>query len=105
MLDKKPLPNENFNKLNPLPSKSWAPYQIFNIGNSTPTPLMDYISAIENSLNLEAEKVFLDMQPGDVKSTSADTSALEDWIGFKPNTSIQDGVNNFISWYRDFYKI
>ena len=105
LLDKEPLPNINFDKLNPTPSTSWAPFRIFNIGNSKPTPLLEYISALENALKLSSEKIFLEMQPGDVKSTSADTSSLSEWIGFKPSTPIQEGINKFVSWYRDFYKI
>ena len=105
LLDKPPKTNKKFNPLKPTPSESWCPYKIFNIGNSNPVPLMDYISAIEKSLNLTAEKVFLEMQPGDVESTSANTSSLEEWTNFKPNTPYQEGVNKFVNWYRDFYKI
>ena len=105
LLEKPPLSNNKFNKLDPLPSQSWAPYRIFNIGNSKPIPLFEYISAIEKALNIVSKKVFLEMQPGDVQVTSADTSALEKWIDFKPNTPIQEGVDKFISWYRSFYKI
>ena len=78
-------------------------YRVFNIGNSNPTPLMDYIHAVEKALGLTAEKLMLAMQPGDVPATAADTSALEDWIGFKPNTPIQLGVTRFVTWYREFY--
>ena len=85
-------------------SSNWAPYKIFNIGNSNPLPLMEFIQAIENELGISAKKVYLDMQPGDVSSTSADTSKLEKWIDFKPNTSVEKGISEFIKWYRDFYK-
>ena len=95
----------NFNKNNPDPSKSWKPFRIFNIGNSEPTPLMRYISAIEKSLNKKAKIEFLPMQKGDVKETFADTSTLEDWISYKPRTSIEEGVQKFVDWYKDFYKI
>ena len=105
LLDKPPFPNDKFNKLDPLPSESWAPYRIFNIGNSSPIPLFDYISALEKSLNLTSEKIYLEMQPGDVKVTSADTSELEKWIEFKPYTPIQEGIDKFVTWYRDFYKM
>ena len=94
-------PDFNYEKLNP--SESWAPFRIFNIGNSHPTNLMDYISCIENSLGIKAKKEFLPMQPGDVQRTESDTNALNKWIGFKPNTSIKDGVNNFVKWYLEFY--
>ncbi len=105
LLEKIPSPDDSFNKLDPNPARSWAPYRIFNIGNSNPIPLMSYISALEKSLNINAEKVFLPMQPGDVKVTSSDTKLLEDWVQFKPNTPIQEGINNFVSWYKKFYKI
>ena len=104
-MDKPPLLNEKFNKLDPLPSESWSPYRIFNIGNSSPIPLFDYISAIEKLLNLISKKVYLEMQPGDVKVTSADTAELEKWIEFKPHTPIQEGIDKFVTCYRDFYKL
>ena len=97
--------NPEFNFKNPDPSTSWAPYRIFNIGNSKPTNLMDYIKAIENSLNKISEKNFMEIQPGDVTETSADTELLENWINFKPNTSIDEGINNFVKWYKDYYSI
>lgn len=81
------------------------PYKIYNIGNSTPVKLMDFINEIEVALNKEAKKVFLPMQPGDVYRTYADTSQLENDVNFKPNTSIKDGVKAFVDWYIDFYKI
>ena len=81
-----------------------APYRIFNIGNSQPEKLMDFICALETALYKEAVKEFLPMQPGDVKATFADTSALESWIGFKPSALLQEGVNKFVKWYLSFYK-
>ena len=104
VIKKIPKNNENFNMKYPSSSSSWAPYKIFNIGNSQPTLLMDFITAIENNLGIEAKKDFCDMQPGDVSCTSADTSKLEKWINFKPNTSVNKGIKEFINWYRDFYK-
>ena len=98
-------PDKKFNTLAPNPSTSFAPYKIFNIGNSTPTPLMDYIYAIEDALDMTAIKEYLPMQDGDVQATSADTKLLEDWIGFKPNTSVEEGVSKFIHWYREFYNV
>ncbi len=105
LLEKPPLSDSTFNKLDPDPSKSWAPYRVFNIGNSSPTPLMEYIAALEKSLNMDAQKIYLPMQLGDVKVTSSDTKLLENWIDFKPHTSIQEGINKFVFWYKDFYKI
>ena len=96
--------NPNFDSFNPDPSSSFAPHRIFNIGNSNPTPLLDYINAIEESLGMQAIKKMMPIQPGDVPATAADTSSLERWTGFKPNTSIKVGVKNFVEWYLDFYK-
>ena len=95
---------KEFDKEKPTPSTSWAPHRIFNIGNSQPTQLMNYIAEIEKCLNKKAKINFLPMQKGDVKATYADTSSLEAWIDYKPNTSIKDGVKNFVDWYIDFYK-
>jgi UDP-glucuronate 4-epimerase len=78
---------------------------VFNVGNNQPTPLMDYIQALESALDSTANKNFLPMQPGDVPSTAADTSELKTWVGFKPNTSVKDGVARFVNWYRSYYKI
>lgn len=103
LIKKVPTIDKNFNYLQPNPSTSWAPYKIFNIGNSNPTHLMDYVEAIENATGLKAKKNFLPMQPGDVENTSADTSNLEDWINFKPNTSITKGVEEFVRWYKEYY--
>ena len=95
----------NFNKSKPNPSTSWAPHRVFNIGNSDPVPLMEYIEAIEDSLEIKSKKNFLPMQLGDVKATSADTCLLNDWIQYAPQTSIKDGVKKFIDWYLKYYKI
>ncbi|WP_312669888.1 NAD-dependent epimerase [Pseudescherichia sp.] len=87
------------------PATSSAPYRVYNIGNSSPVELMDYITALEEALGIEAEKNMLPIQPGDVLETSADTQALYDVIGFKPQTSVKEGVKNFVEWYREFYKV
>ena len=105
ILDKPASPDTNFDPYKPSSATSWAPYRIFNIGNSRPTPLMQYIDAVENALGIKAIKQFLPIQPGDVPSTAADTSALEDWIAFKPSTPVEEGVSRFVRWYRDFYSI
>ena len=105
LLKKRPENNKHFSFNDPDPSKSWAPHRIFNIGNSNPTKLMEFINAIENELGIKALKEFLPMQPGDVEATSAETSSLEEFINFKPKTSVKDGVKNFINWYRKYYKI
>ena len=96
--------DDEFNSKQPTPHTSWAPYRVFNIGNSKPIKLMNYIKAIENELGLKAKKIMMPMQPGDVESTISDTQVLERWIGFKPNTSIEKGIANFVNWYKEFYK-
>ena len=104
LIDKPAKGLKEFDKEKPTPSTSWAPHRIFNIGNSKPTQLMNYIAEIEKCLNKKAKINFLPMQKGDVKATYADTTSLESWINYKPNTSIRDGVKNFVDWYLDFYK-
>jgi len=105
VLDKPAAPDSAFDHAQPDPATSWAPHRVFNIGNSNPTPLMDYIEAVENSLGIKATKKFMPMQPGDVLATAADTSALEAWTGFKPNTPVKEGVARFVTWYREFYGV
>jgi len=87
------------------PSESKAPYKVYNIGNGSPVKLMDFIEAIEENLGKKAKKNLLPMQPGDVPSTYADTSHLQKDVGYKPNTSIKEGIKNFIDWYRKFYGV
>ncbi len=84
-------------------SSSKAPYKIYNIGNNSPVKLEKFISILETKLDKEAKKVYMDMQPGDVLRTYADVSDLENAIGFKPSTSIEDGLGKFVDWYKDFY--
>ena len=105
VLDKPAAPDPAFDPSAPDPATSWAPHRVFNIGNSNPTPLMEYIEAIESALGITATKQFLPMQPGDVPATAADTSALEAWTGFKPNTPVREGVARFVAWYREFYGV
>jgi UDP-glucuronate 4-epimerase len=105
LLDKPAAPDSAFDAANPDPATSWAPHRLFNIGNSNPIPLMTYIEALEQALGIKAEKQFLPMQQGDVPATAADTSALEAWVGFKPNTSVREGVGRFVAWYREFYGV
>lgn len=80
-----------------------APYRVFNIGNSSPVALMDMISALEDALGQKAEKNFMPMQPGDVRSTVADVRNLEAAVGFKPATTIEEGIGHFVDWYREYY--
>lgn len=104
VLDKPATPNPAFDAAHPDPASSSAPYRVFNIGNNQPTPLLDYIAALEKALGLTAKKNYLPMQPGDVPATSANTDELNAWIGFKPNTAVTDGVARFVDWYRSYYE-
>ena len=103
LIKKPPYPDQKFDTSNPQADRSWAPHKIFNIGNSNPNSLTDYIKAIEENLKMKAKKEFLPMQPGDVPATYSDCSNLEELIEYKPATSINDGIKAFISWYREFY--
>ncbi len=89
----------------PDPATSWAPYRVFNIGNNAPVGLMEYIDALEKALGKEAKKNFLPLQAGDVPATSANTAELAAHIGFKPATSVEEGVRRFVEWYRDYYRV
>lgn len=103
--DKAATADPAFDPTNPDPATSTAPYRVFNIGNNQPTPLMDYIQALESALGMTAEKKFLPMQPGDVPNTSASTDELDAWVGFKPNTPVKQGVARFVDWYCNYYKV
>jgi UDP-glucuronate 4-epimerase len=105
LLDKPAAADPMFDPAAPNPATSWAQHRVFNIGNSNPIPLMSYIEAVENALGIKATKAFLPMQPGDVPATAADTSALEAWTGFRPNTTVNDGVARFVAWYREYYRV
>lgn len=102
-LFKTATPNSHFDAHHPDPATSHAPYRIFNIGNSQPVPLMQFIETIEDALGKKAIKKMMGMQAGDVKVTSADTSELNQWVNFKPNTSIKEGVKRFVDWYKNYY--
>jgi UDP-glucuronate 4-epimerase len=82
-----------------------ASYRVFNIGNSDPVPLMSYIEAIESALGVKARKNFLPLQPGEMVSTFADVSELAEWTGFRPRTGVREGVQRFVAWYRDYFKL
>ena len=103
LIKKTPTKNNISDIENLKPDNSWAPYKIFNIGNSNPIPLMKFISTLENELGIKAIKEYLPIQPGDVASTEADTNSLEEWVNFKPNTTIEYGISKFVNWYKEFY--
>ncbi len=104
-LDHTAAPDPAFNPLEPDPARSNAPYRVFNIGNHDPMPLMDFIEAIEDALGKKAEKNFLPLQDGDVPATYAETAELNAWTGFKPGTSVREGVGRFVEWYRGYYGV
>ena len=105
LIDKPAIKNLDFNYINPDPSISWAPHNIFNVGNSKPTNLLDFISALEHELKLKAKQERLPMQHGDVEKTSADIEKLYQWINYKPSTNINKGIENFVKWYKEYYLI
>ena len=98
-------PNPAWDPASPDPGTSRAPYRIYNIGNQQPVELMRYIEVIEDCLGRTAEKNLLPLQPGDVPDTYADVSDLVADVDYKPNTSIEEGVRNFIDWYVDYYQV
>ncbi len=89
----------------PDPGTSNVPFRVFNIGNHNPVPLLDFVAAIEDALGRKAEKNLLPLQDGDVPDTYADVDTLNDWVGFTPETTIQEGIAKFVAWYRDYYKV
>jgi len=100
-----PEADANWTVENGSPATSSAPYRVYNIGNSSPVTLMAYIEALEKALGITADKNMLPMQPGDVLETSADTTALYNAIGFKPQTGVEEGISRFVGWYRSFYQV
>ncbi len=102
--DKPATPNLEFDPMQPDPATAAAPHRVFNIGNSQPTELLRFIEVMEQALGREAIKDFQPMQPGDVVATAANTEALEAWVGFKPSTSIEEGIQRFADWYQTFYQ-
>ncbi|MDW3196213.1 MAG: NAD-dependent epimerase [Cytophagales bacterium] len=98
-------PNPDWNSDEPDPSTSFAPYRLYNIGGTSSVQLMSFIEAIEQSIGKKAVISFKPMQLGDVPATFADVSSLEEVTGFKPRTPLKQGVQNFVDWYRSYYKI
>jgi UDP-glucuronate 4-epimerase len=104
-MDNTATPNEDWDPATPDPGTSRAPYRIYNIGNSQPVELMDYIGAIESCLGKKAEMNLLPLQPGDVPDTYADVSDLITDTGYKPDTQVETGIANFVDWYREYYGV
>jgi len=100
-----PVSNPKWQGDHPDPATSFAPYKIYNIGNNHPVELIYFIETLEKNLHTKAKKIFLPMQPGDVPATCADVDDLMADVGFKPATSIEEGIKKFVSWYKDYYKL
>lgn len=105
VIDNPPSPVPNWNPVEPEPSNSSAPYQVYNIGNNSPVKLVDFITAIEDELGIKANKEFLPLQPGDVPATYADVNDLVKNLHYKPNSTIKKGIQAFINWYKEYYSI
>ncbi|WP_338147064.1 NAD-dependent epimerase/dehydratase family protein [Tetragenococcus halophilus] len=103
LVNKPATPNLEWTGADPDPSSSSAPYKIYNIGNNSPVRLMEFVEAIENKLGKVAKKNYMDLQPGDVPETYANVDDLYRDIDFKPQTTIQEGVDKFIDWYLEYY--
>lgn len=103
VVDRIPQPNPAWDGVTPDPGSSLAPYRLYNIGNQDPIELLDVIALLERYLGKRAERRMLGMQPGDVPDTAADASDLERDLGFRPKTSIAEGLRRFVDWYRAFY--
>ena len=105
VIDRPAEPDPAWTGASPDPATSFAPYRIFNIGNNTPVELMRYIRAVEAALGKKAKMEMLGMQMGDVRVTSADISRLEAWVGFRPQTKVEEGIDKFVAWYREYYGV
>ena len=104
-LDSTAAPNPDWNPADPDPATSSAPYRIYNIGNNAPVDLEHYIEVLEDCLGKKAERNLLPLQAGDVPDTYADVTKLIDDVGYKPDTTVEEGVRNFVDWYTEYYKI
>ncbi|MBP8979696.1 MAG: NAD-dependent epimerase [Syntrophobacterales bacterium] len=98
-----PTPDPAWNGTCPDPAGSFAPYRIYNIGNSQPVALLDFIAALERHLGRKAIMRLLPLQPGDVPATYADVADLAAAVGFQPATTIEEGIGRFVAWYREYY--
>ncbi len=105
VIDNPPAGDPNWSEAQADPSVSSAPYKVYNIGNSSPVRLLDFIEAIEEALGQKAQKNMLPMQPGDVPATWAEVSDLVENLAYQPDTSVTDGVARFVAWYREFYQL
>jgi UDP-glucuronate 4-epimerase len=104
-LDRVPEPDPTYDPLHPSAASSSAPYRLYNIGNSHPVQLSHYIEVLEDCLGRKAEKNLLPLQPGDVPDTSAEVTELMNDTGYRPDTSVEEGVKRFVEWYRGYYGV
>ena len=104
LISKPATPDNDFDRNNPNPSTSWNCHRIFNLGNESSIKLLDFVQLLENELDIKSLRKYEDMQLGDVKHTSSDSSSLKQWIGEIEYTSIQNGVKHFINWFKYYYK-
>jgi UDP-glucuronate 4-epimerase len=104
LLDKPPMANESYDHALPVASSSSAPYAIFNVGNSNPIKVIDYVEMLQKAWNIDAIIENLPMQAGDVTETYAATGLLEKKIGFMPNTDLEVGLGHLVNWYRNYYQ-
>ena len=104
-LDRIAAPNPSWSGASPDPASSQAPYRIYNIGNQQPVQLLRYIAVLEECLGMKAKMEMLPLQPGDVPDTEADVSDLVADVGYRPKTSVETGVRNFVQWYRGYFKV
>jgi len=105
LLPHHPVPNPEWDGMNPDPSSSFVPYKLYNIGNNNPVELLRFIEIIEEQIGKEAIKNFMEIQKGDVPATYADIDDLKNDVGFKPATDIEKGIGEFVKWYKEFYNI
>lgn len=105
LAERPPAPNPQFDPARPNPATSSAPWRIYNIGNHTPVPLSRFIEVIERACGRKASRRHLPAQPGDVPATYADVADLAKEVDFRPDTPIDVGIERFVAWYRDFYRI
>ena len=105
VVDQVAAPDPRWDSAHPDPARSRAPYRVFNIGNNEPVQLLEYIRVLEDELGKKASMQLLPMQPGDVPSTMADVSELEAAVGFRPRTSVREGIRAFVAWYREYYRV
>jgi UDP-glucuronate 4-epimerase len=105
VIDRVPAPDPSWSGMRPDSATSYAPWRVYNIGNNEPVELLRYIEVLERCLGRKAEKLLLPLQAGDVPETCADVDDLVRDVGFKPATTVEEGVAKFVAWYRDYYRV